>query len=83
MSGDTPDTWGIGAVNIGDHNYVLISVTGGTVMWWHPCGSNPWYARPLDTHTIESINPLSVKESVLCQDCGYHGYIREGRWVPA
>lgn len=31
---------------------------------------------------IESWEPLTISPSVLCS-CGDHGYIREGRWVPA
>jgi hypothetical protein len=26
--------------------------------------------------------PLTLEPSILCE-CGFHGYIREGRWVPA
>jgi hypothetical protein len=35
-----------------------------------------------DKWTIESLDPLTVSPSVLCS-CGDHGFIREGRWVPA
>ena len=28
-------------------------------------------------------DPLTLEPSVLCRACGDHGFIREGRWVPA
>lgn len=31
---------------------------------------------------LESYEPLTISPSVLCS-CGDHGFIREGRWVPA
>lgn len=37
-------------------------------------------ARP--TWTVESEDPLTISPSVL-QHCGLHGFIRDGRWVPA
>jgi hypothetical protein len=38
-------------------------------------GSHVW--------AVESWEPLTVSPSVLCRECGHHGFIREGRWVPA
>lgn len=32
--------------------------------------------------TVESWDPLTLSPSILC-DCGWHGFIQEGRWVPA
>ena len=32
---------------------------------------------------IEKEDPLTLSPSVLCNTCGHHGFIREGRWVPA
>lgn len=34
-------------------------------------------------HIIEQANPLTVSPSILCPDCGLHGFIREDRWVDA
>jgi len=33
--------------------------------------------------TVESWEPLTLSPSILCKLCGNHGYIREGRWIPA
>lgn len=32
---------------------------------------------------VEKEDPLTLSPSVLCTTCGHHGYIREGKWVPA
>ena len=33
--------------------------------------------------TVQSWNPLTLTPSLVCQDCGDHGFVREGKWVPA
>lgn len=33
--------------------------------------------------TLEQEDPLTISPSVLCRTCGLHGFIRQGRWVPA
>ena len=33
--------------------------------------------------TVHSWEPLTVSPSLLCLQCGDHGFIREGKWVPA
>jgi len=35
-----------------------------------------------DTWEVESWVPLTLSPSILCS-CGDHGFIREGRWIPA
>jgi hypothetical protein len=32
---------------------------------------------------VESWEPLTLAPSLLCRACGSHGFIREGRWLPA
>jgi hypothetical protein len=32
-------------------------------------------------HQIVSPDPLTVSPSILCLDCGLHGFVREGRWI--
>lgn len=34
-------------------------------------------------HQIVSSDPLTVTPSILCLDCGLHGWVRDGRWVAA
>ncbi len=41
---------------------------------------------PQDGHPswiVEQRDPLTLSPSILCRTCGHHGFIREGRWVPA
>lgn len=38
---------------------------------------------PEPNWTVESLEPLTLSPSLLCRVCGCHGFIREGRWVPA
>lgn len=33
--------------------------------------------------TVESWEPLTLSPSLLCRGCGRHGFVRDGRWVPA
>ena len=33
--------------------------------------------------TVESWEPLTLSPSLLCRACGCHGWIRDGKWVPA
>ncbi|TCO57128.1 DUF6527 family protein [Actinocrispum wychmicini] len=35
------------------------------------------------TWQVESWEPLTLSPSLFCRTCGDHGFIREGRWVPA
>lgn len=32
---------------------------------------------------VQSWDPLTISPSLLCLVCGDHGFIRDGRWVPA
>lgn len=40
----------------------------------------PW--KPI-AWKVESWDPLTISPSVLCTLCGNHGFIREGKWIPA
>lgn len=37
----------------------------------------------IPTWTILQTDPLTLSPSILCRVCGDHGFIREGKWVPA
>ena len=32
-------------------------------------------------HRIVSQDPLTIEPSILCPDCGLHGWIRDGQWT--
>lgn len=34
-------------------------------------------------HSVVSADPLTITPSILCPDCGLHGFITAGRWSPA
>lgn len=40
-----------------------------------PAWSNGW--------DILSVDPLTLHPSLACTSCGHHGFIRNGKWVPA
>lgn len=72
--------------------YRFALVTVGTVeRVAFRCPHDPgerWGGRllPLNRETgwvIEQRNPLTLSPSIHCLECGCHGFIREGRWVPA
>lgn len=45
----------------------------------------PVKSDPSDIHGWDLVSevPLTVSPSLLCRVCGHHGFIRDGRWVPA
>lgn len=32
---------------------------------------------------VASLDPLTLSPSLLCRGCGNHGFIKNGKWVPA
>lgn len=50
-----------------------ISVSTDTEATMLPNG--PW--------RVVSREPLTLQPSILCKECGCHGFITSGRWVPA
>lgn len=60
------------------------------VAYWHPCknGEIKEDCVPLmpfwsDSWNLISENPLTLSPSLLCRACGHHGFIQNGKWVPA
>lgn len=41
-------------------------------------GSPHW---TIESGSVGSFDGLTLLPSILCQNCGLHGYIREGKWV--
>lgn len=51
-------------------------------------GAVAFRGRPTDdpqrpAWEVISEEPLTLSPSLACRTCGHHGFIREGRWVPA
>ena len=55
--------------------------------YFHYCKDHESYGRlPVQGERawqLVSEDPLTLSPSVLCLGCKLHGFIREGRWVPA
>lgn len=60
----------------------------GSARFAHRCDRGDrgviWCAPLLSSHMIDkAASGLTVTPSVLCSDCGTHGFITNGRWVQA
>lgn len=66
------------------------------ILEWHPCkdpdgvpsaGGVYFENAPAEIEgprwKLESEAPLTISPSIACRVCGNHGWIREGRWIPA
>ena len=51
----------------------------GSIRWDAPGESDLDKAR----WELKSLSPLHVEPSLACGACGDHGFIRNGKWVPA
>ena len=58
------------------------------------CGGQGWiafegrsWARSfggrIETWDVVSEEPFTISPSILCRACGDHGFVRDGKWVPA
>lgn len=59
---------------------------GEHVKVWHYCSERrDLTTLPLGAKgwSVESKNPLTVQPSILCGDCGLHGWITAGQWWDA
>jgi len=54
---------------------------GGSVLFDLPIIREHFPERP--RWTVERWEPLTLSPSILCKVCGWHGWLRDGRWVPA
>lgn len=63
-------------------------------MFWHWCPtyagvpeertvSGGWIAAGTSAHTLVSREPLHLEPSLLWDCCGTHGFVRDGKWIPA
>lgn len=76
-----------GVIDLGLRHFVMAS--GDGYLWWHDCPvEHPaWgYIGDIGTrksgHVIIWREPLTVRGSLLCSECGDHGHIEEGVWKP-
>lgn len=56
-------------------------------VFWHWCRqAKPaprWLGQRTALHEVISTDPWHLEPSLLCDFCGLHGYIRNGRWTNA
>jgi len=76
------------ASNLAGDDYRILTYADGTRRFEHRCDRGPRgviiCAPKLDErHQVVRLQPLTVVPSILCPDCGTHGFVRDGRWVPA
>lgn len=49
-----------------------------------PGGRGVYVVAPLlgEGHRLVTLEPLTINPSIVCVDCGLHGFVLGGRWVP-
>ncbi|MDT0306137.1 hypothetical protein RM780_04060 [Streptomyces sp. DSM 44917] len=53
-------------------------------VFWHWCEpSGRWLAVGTAAHTLVAREPLHLEASLLWTCCGLHGFVRDGKWIPA
>lgn len=65
----------------------LYRETSTNPTFWHwctNCTNGPrWLATGTPLHTVVSRDPWHLEASLLCTECGLHGWVRDGKWVAA
>jgi hypothetical protein len=59
---------------------------GGWCAGWIAFEGKAWarkFTMPITTWKVIKDDPLTLEPSIKCRACGNHGYITNGRWVPA
>lgn len=59
----------------GEYEAGFVAFTGRTMPDWRRPGAPTW--------EVISEEPLTLSPSLACGQCGHHGWIRDGKWVPA
>jgi len=86
----TPPGWteSVFIPHAGGPTYRVLFYPDGTARFEHRCDRGDRgviICAPLlqldGGHRIEQREPLTISPSILCTDCGTHGFIREGRWA--
>lgn len=93
---ETPDQWSplqplvhVGAdiyVHVGAGTEVGAKAAHVLVYHWHTPAGGParWQCSRCSLHDVHSLDPLHLEASLACEDgCLSHGWIRDGKWVPA
>lgn len=88
----TPPGWvaSVFVRSVGIPTYRVLTYADGVARFEHRCNRGERgtvvcapalrLSEP-DGHRITQTAPLTIEPSILCPDCGTHGFIREGRWT--
>ena len=73
-----------------DHGKVQsLHYPDGTIRVRHECHAARWPdnlrlvvapALTVPGHIVVSVDPVTIAPSILCEDCGLHGYIENNAW---
>ena len=74
--------------HVGGPTYRVLFYPDGTARFEHRCDRGergviicaPLLQLASGGHRIVQDDPLTITPSILCPDCGTHGFITEGRW---
>ena len=69
----------------------LVEYPDGRVAFRHVCDRGdrgvivcaPFLQTDTGGHQVVSRSPWTITPSILCPDCGTHGFVRDGSWVSA
>ena len=69
----------------------LMFYPDGRVAFRHVCDRGergvivcaPFLQTESGGHQVVSRHPWAITPSILCPDCGTHGFVTDGNWVPA
>lgn len=86
-----PDATRIVDVSHDGRSYRVLFYGDGEVRFEHRCDRGergvivcaPLIQTYNGAHRIVVDDPLTIQPSILCSDCGTHGFVTDGQWVPA
>lgn len=92
MSDDISGTYGPIAARVpvgGEANGEVLYMRNADVRFAHDCkqisDGRRLRSAPMlqigNGHTIVNADPLTIVASILCSDCGLHGWVTDGKWV--
>lgn len=69
----------------------LVLYPDGRIAFRHVCDRGergvivcaPFLQTETGGHQVVSRHPWTITPSILCPDCGTHGFVRDGQWVSA
>lgn len=83
-------------INLGAGHYLepIVRVDGGPIIGYidnHPGPDGPCagfisidpHAESWPNWVVVYDHPLTLTPSLLCRTCGNHGFVTDGKWVPA